>query len=119
MSSCTIIASSLVPSLFAKNSILIAKKQRKSRFSVKPSKFPIYFAHDCRWFNGAYSKDNLSRIKNGANAINFEDKQSKGTHCVSLSLDRNTAVYFDSFGIEYIQEVLGKVKYKPITHNIL
>ena len=31
----------------------------------------------------------------------------------------NLAVYFDSFGIEYIpQEVLNKIKDKSITHNI-
>lgn len=35
----------------------------------------------------------------------------KRTHWVSLLIDRNTAVSFDSFGIEYIpQEVLIKVK---------
>ena len=34
-------------------------------------------------------------------------------------MDRNTAVYFDSFGIEYIpQEVLNKIKDKLITHNM-
>ena len=48
---------SLVPSLVAKNSFysyLVENSQKaplnflfKSRFSVKPSKFPIYFAHDC------------------------------------------------------------------------
>ena len=33
--------------------------------------------------------------------------------------DRNTAVYFDSFGVEYIfQEVLNKIKDKSITHDI-
>ena len=46
-------------------------------------------------------------------------KKSKGTQWVSLFIDRNTAVYFDSFGIEYIpQEVLNKIKDKSITHNI-
>ena len=51
--------------------------------------------------------------------INLDDKNSKGTHCVSLFIDRNTAVYLDSFGIEYIpQEVLNKIKDKSITHNI-
>ena len=30
-----------------------------------------------------------------------------------------TAVYFDSFGIEYVsQEILNKIKDKSITHNI-
>ena len=31
--------------------------------------------------------------------ININDKQSNGTHWVLLYNDRNTAVYFDSFGI--------------------
>ena len=34
-------------------------------------------------------------------------------------IERNTVVYFDSFGIEYIpQEVLNKIRDKPIPHNI-
>ena len=32
--------------------------------------------------------------------INFNDKQSKQTHWISLIIDRNTAVYLDSFWIE-------------------
>ena len=40
-------------------------------------------------------------------------------HRLSLFTDRNTFVYFDSFGIEYVlQEVLKKIKDKVITHNI-
>ena len=51
--------------------------------------------------------------------IDLDDKNSKGTHWVSLFTDKNTAVYFDSFGIEYIpKEVLSKIKDKSITHNI-
>ena len=51
--------------------------------------------------------------------INLDDKKSKETHWVSLFIDRNTAVYFDSFGTEYIpQEVLNKIRDKSITHNI-
>ena len=38
---------------------------------------------------------------------------------VSLVIDRNTPVYFDSFRIEFIlQEVLSKIKLKSITNNI-
>ena len=52
-------------------------------------------------------------------SINFDDKKSKGTYWVSLFIDRNTAVYLGSFGIEYIlQEVLNKIRDKSITHNI-
>ena len=65
------------------------------------------------------SRDNLTRIKDGAYIINLDDKQYKGTRWVSLFIDRNTAVYFDSFGSEYIlKNVLNKIKNKSITHNI-
>ena len=51
--------------------------------------------------------------------INLDDKNSKVTHWVSLFIDKNLAVYFDSFGIEYIpQEVLNKIRDKSITHNV-
>ena len=51
--------------------------------------------------------------------INLNYKKSKETLWVSLFIDRNTAVYFDSFGIKYVlQEVLNKIKDKSITHII-
>ena len=51
--------------------------------------------------------------------IKLDDKKSKGIYWVSLFIDRNTATYFDSFGIEYIpQEVLSNIKDKSIAHNI-
>ena len=41
------------------------------------------------------------------------------THWFSLFIDKNTAVYVDSFGIEYTpQEVLNKIKGKSIIHNM-
>ena len=51
---------------------------------------------------------------------NFHDKkQSKETHYVLLFIARNTVVYFDSFGIEYIPiEVLSKIKDKSISYSI-
>ena len=50
--------------------------------------------------------------------INIDEKQSKGTHWLSLFIDRNTAAHFDSFGIEYVpQEVLSKIKNKSITRS--
>ena len=69
--------------------------------------------------NGVYSRDNLPRIKDGPHVINLDDKKSKVTHWISLFIDRIRAVYFDSFGIEYIpQEILNKTKNKSITYNI-
>ena len=66
-----------------------------------------------------FSGNNLPRIKDGAYAISLDDKNSKGTHWVLLFNDRNLAVYFDSFVIEYIpQEVLNKIKDRSTSHNI-
>ena len=43
-------------------------------------------------------------------------KKIKGTHCVLLFIDRNTAVCFE---IEYIPlEVLKTIRDKSITHNM-
>ena len=50
-------------------------------------------------FNGVFSRDNLPKIKDEACVINLDDKESKATHWVSLFIVRDTAVYFDSFGI--------------------
>ena len=45
--------------------------------------------------------------------------KSKETHWFSLFIDRITAPYIESFGIEYIhEEVLNKIRDKSITHNI-
>ena len=53
----------------------------------------------------------LPRIKNGVDAKNLNDNQRKGTHWVSLFINKNSSVYFDPFEIEYIpKEVLNKIK---------
>ena len=50
--------------------------------------------------------------------INLNDKPSNGTHWVSLFIDKNTAIHFDSFGIEYIsQQVWNKIRDKSITYT--
>lgn len=55
----------------------------------------------------------------GEYVINLYVKQIKLTDWVSLIIDRNSAVYSDSFGTEYIpQVVLNKIKGKSITLNI-
>ena len=54
-----------------------------------------YFNYEIR-FNGAFSRNNPLRIR--------DDKKSEGIHWVSLFVDRNTAVYFDPFLIEYTPE---------------
>ena len=86
--------------------------------ALKYSNVSKYYDPDCR-FNGVFSRNNLPWIKDGANVIDLEDRKCKAKHWVSLFLDKNTAVYFDSFGIEYIlQEALNKIKDKSFTKKI-
>ena len=68
-------------------------------------------------FNGDFSREE----KDGVYVKNFDDKQSKATNWASLFTDKNTAVYFDSFGIEYIPQKVLKLKRRQrqfTTHNI-
>ena len=87
-------------------------------YSLSSIEATTYFNYKSR-FNGFFSRDNLSKTKDGAYVINLDDTQSKGTHWILLFLKKNVAVYIDSFGIEYIpQELLIKLKDKSVTHYI-
>ena len=58
-------------------------------------------------------------MKDWAYVINLDVKNSKGTHWVSLFTENNLDLYFDYFGIKDTPlEVLNKIIYKSITHNI-
>ena len=70
--------------------------------------------------NLGFSRDNLPRVKDGANIINLDDKQSKETHWVSLFIDGKAAVYFDIFATEYIpQDVLYQSLITDLEYNLI
>ena len=52
-------------------------------------------------FNGVYSRDNLSKIKDGVYIINLDEHSDIGTHWVALWVNNNNVTYFDSFGVEH------------------
>ena len=63
-------------------------------------------------FNGLYSRNDLPEIKDGAHLAKFQ-YQRKQTHWISLFVDKEIAVCFDYFGIEYnLPEILNKIKDK-------
>ena len=70
-------------------------------------------------FNGVYSRDNLTKIKDGAYVINLDEYSDIGTHWVALYVHNNDVTYFDSFGVEHIQkEIKTFINNKNITTKI-
>ena len=63
-------------------------------------------------FNGVYSRDNLSKIKDGAYVITLDEYCDIETHWVALYINNNNnndddnnnnrVTYLDSFGVEHI-----------------
>jgi hypothetical protein len=69
--------------------------------------------------NGIYYKDRLKYINplDGAYIINLGDSNQGGTHWVSLYLDNNNGLYFDSFGVPpplAIEEFYKRYSKKPL-----
>ena len=70
-------------------------------------------------FNGVYSRNNLSKIKDRVYIINLDEYESIGTQWIALYLNDNNVTYFDSFGVEHISKELKKfIGNKNIITNI-
>ena len=77
-----------------------------------------YYQNEPR-YNGVYSRDNLSEIKDGAYIINLDEYSDIGTHWVALYVHNNDVTYFDSFGVEHIpKEIKTFINNKNIKTNI-
>ena len=53
-------------------------------------------------FNVVYSRNNLSKIKDGAYIINLDEYESRGTHWIALHVNDNNVTYFVNFGVKNI-----------------
>ena len=70
-------------------------------------------------FNSVYSRNNLSKTKDGAYIINLDGYESIGTHWIALYENAKNVIYFDSFGVEHIPKEFRKfIGNKNITTNI-
>ena len=77
-----------------------------------------YYQNEPR-FNGAYSRDNLQKIKNGAHVANLDEYSDIGPHWVTLYVHNKVVTYFDSFGEEHIpKEIRTFIGNKNIKTNI-
>ena len=60
-----------------------------------------YYQNEPR-FNGVYSGNNLSKIKDRAYIINLDEYESIGTHLIALDVNAKDVTYFDSFEVEHL-----------------
>ena len=59
-------------------------------------------------FNGVYSRNKLSKIKDGAYMIDFDECESIETHWIDLHVNSENISYCDSFGVEHIPKEIRK-----------
>ena len=77
-----------------------------------------YYQNEPR-FNGVYSRDNLTEIKDVAYVINLDEDSDIGIHWVGLYIHNNDLTYFNSFGVEHIpKERKTFINNKNIKTNI-
>ena len=71
-------------------------------------------------FNGIFSRNNLhKKINDGAYVINLDKYKNVGMHWIALFCNKNTIIYFDSFGVEHIPKEIKKfIRNKNIKTNI-
>ena len=70
-------------------------------------------------FNGVYSRNNWSKVKDGTYIIYLDEYESIETHWIALHANAENVTYFDSFGVEHILEEIRKfIRNKNIITNI-
>ena len=60
-------------------------------------------------FNGVYSRNNLTKIKNGVYVINHDEFKSIGTNWIAFYVNGNNIIYFYSIGVEHIPKEIKKI----------
>ena len=61
-------------------------------------------------FNGVYSRNNLSKIKDGTYIIHLNEYQSIGNHWIPLYVNAKIVIFFNSLGVEHISKEIKDLK---------
>ena len=69
-------------------------------------------------FYSVYSRNKLSKIRNGTYITNLDEYESIGTHCAVLYFNAENVTDFDSFGLENIPKEIRKSTENEIIKRI-
>ena len=69
------------------------------------------------WFNDVYSRNNLSKIKDGAYVKNHDQCKSIGSHWIAFYVNGNNTTYSESFEVEEISKKIKETHRKRKYHN--
>ena len=64
------------------------------------------YYQNLRKFNGAYSGDNMPKLKDSAYVINLNEYSHIVTHWVALYVLNNDVTYFNGFRVEHILQAI-------------
>ena len=106
------LAASILPSLISgkgyceKDNFFLKKLNDKNLYPISNFKINEILKNDKNYI-GTFSKNNVPILKNNQSTIvNLADSHNKGTHWVAIKFINNKLFYFDSYGIEFIPDII-------------
>ena len=107
------LAGSLLPSLLNKGSgcqkdNFFEKLNNKDLYPISNFKINEILKNDENYI-GTFSKDNVPILKNNESSIvNLADSNNVGSHWIGMKFINNKLFYFDSYGIEFVPDIIKK-----------
>ena len=60
-------------------------------------------------FNDVYSRNNFSKIKEGAYSVNLDEDDLIASHQIAVYVNVENVTYFDIFAVEHIPKEIRKI----------
>ena len=100
-----------------KKIIFFEKLNKKDLYPISNFKINEILKNNKNYI-GTFSKDNVPILKNNESTIvNLANSNEVGTHWIAMKFINNKLFYFDSYGIEFVPDIIKK-QYKKIITNI-
>ena len=92
--------------MLSKRQFFFEKLNNKDLYPISNFKINEILKNDKNYI-GTFSKDNVPILKNNQSTIvNLADSNKTGSHWVGMKFINNKLFYFDSYGIEFIPDII-------------